>query len=163
MADSSAKDLADACLKAAELHLKRLEVLQGAEWRITVLCWTLLVAVAGGTLLHQQVVASIPIVTAACLFYVFIAFAYLRLYQPQSYQSLNTERNYYVYMRNLAFQKLGLPEAVAPDRHGTLFGELTPAIASDVRSSKVYQFRRAVTVALALLGMLITVAPLLNR
>ncbi len=102
----------DLCLKIAELHLKRVEVLQTVEWRIAISLWTFVAGVAMVSLVNADKVKQVAIAlgspwSSITLIFVFLVYAilgwlYVWQFCKENYNSLVTERNRYQRMQNEA-------------------------------------------------------------
>lgn len=104
----------DLYLKIAELHLRRVDVLQTVEWRITLSIWTFIAGVAMVSLANADKVkhAAVaighygPAVIFFLIFAIYGVLLYLYVYRfsKENYNSLVTERNRYQRMQNEAIK-----------------------------------------------------------
>lgn len=101
----------DLYLKLAELHLKRVEVLQTVEWRITLSIWTFAASVVIASLANadklKQIVAVVmpaDILVIIGFFYLLLWVLYAFVFSKENYNSLVTERNRYQRMQNEAIK-----------------------------------------------------------
>lgn len=102
-------------LKIAELHLKRVEVLQMVEWRLTLSIWTFVAGVAMVSLANADKVKQATVAMGSFLgplvilflvsaIYGVLWYAYTIRFCKKNYNSLVTERNRYQRMQNEALK-----------------------------------------------------------
>ena len=102
-------------LKIAELHLKRVEVLQTVEWRLTLSIWTFVAGVAMVSLANADKVKQATVAMGSFLgplvilflvsaIYGVLWYAYTIRFCKKNYNSLVTERNRYQRMQNEALK-----------------------------------------------------------
>jgi hypothetical protein len=101
----------DIYLKLAELHLKRVEVLQTVEWRITLSIWTFVasvtvVSLANADKLKQidSIIAPGDVLSMMGVLYLMLWGLYAFGFSKENYNSLVTERNRYQRMQNEAIR-----------------------------------------------------------
>ncbi|WP_292976981.1 hypothetical protein [Nitrosomonas sp.] len=102
-------------MKIAELHLKRVEVLQTVEWRLTLSIWTFVAGVAMVSLANADKVKQATVAMGSFLgplvilflvsaIYGVLWYAYTIRFCKKNYNSLVTERNRYQRMQNEALK-----------------------------------------------------------
>ena len=101
----------DIYLKLAELHLKRVEVLQTVEWRITLSIWTFaasvtVVSLANADKLRQidSIIAPGDVLSMIGVLYLLLWALYAFGFSKENYNSLVTERNRYQRLQNEAMK-----------------------------------------------------------
>jgi hypothetical protein len=153
---------AEVYLRAAEMHLKRTEVIQGIEWRITALFWTLLVVFTSTVVIYPEIRSG-----AWCLkaigtgLLAAMSVAYVVFFCPEAHRSLSSERFYYLYMRGRALKAAQIPDGFVRGRE--ILNEDSPDAPPpgmaeqeilecrgkwEVRKSGLFAFKVLVTVAL---------------
>lgn len=170
-------DREDFFLKIAELHLKRVEILQTVEWRITFSLWTFvagvaMVSLANADKMKQAAVAMGgilgPVVILSLMggIYVWLWYLYLYKFCKKNYNSLVTERNRYQRMQNEAIKLVlkgksadFLIEAGAEDKRVPESDFSEPSFkqlsGDDFRKSGVWEFKRGITAALMFFSWLL--------
>lgn len=100
-------------LRLAELHLKRVEVLQAIEWRITLSIWTftasvVVISLANADKLKQIITVIMPgdVLVVVGFFYLLLWILYALGFSRENYNSLVTERNRYQRMQNMAVKRI---------------------------------------------------------
>jgi len=96
--------LADLFMKMADLHLQRVNILQGTEWKVALTFWTAMAFSFGTIMVNIKNLAPL-IVEFKCsmaIFQIVVLFCYLVLFCSKNYSSLVTERNSYQHFQNLA-------------------------------------------------------------
>ncbi|MCC6916454.1 hypothetical protein [Nitrosomonas sp.] len=170
-------DREDFFLKIAELHLKRVEILQTVEWRVTFSLWTFVAGVAMVSLANADkmkqatiVMGDIlgPVVILSLMGGIYVRLWYLYLYKfcKKNYNSLVTERNRYQRMQNEAIKLIlksksadFLIEAGAEDKRVSESDCGEPSFkqlsGDDFRKSGVWEFKRGITAALMFFSWLL--------
>lgn len=163
-------------LKLAELHLRRVEVLQTVEWRITLSIWTFvagvaMVSLANADKVKQAAVAigyygPVVILLLISAIYGVLWYLYTCKFSKENYNSLVTERNRYQRMQNEAI-KLVLKDKSAdflirartdykqgsgPDAAEPSFERLS---GNDFRKTGIWLFKVATTTALMIFSLAI--------
>lgn len=180
-------DREDFFLKIAELHLRRVEILQTVEWRVTLSIWTFVAGVAMVSLANadkvKQAAAAIgyygPVAILLLISVIYGVLWYLYLYKfcKKNYNSLVTERNRYQRMQNEAIKLVlkaksrdFLIETGAEDKRISEPDFMEPSFeqlaGDDFRKSGVWEFKRGITSALMFLSLLLVamiVVPSANK
>ncbi|MDL1863840.1 hypothetical protein FBQ90_01305 [Betaproteobacteria bacterium PRO5] len=169
-------DREDFFLKIAELHLKRVEILQTVEWRITLSIWTFVAGVAMVCLANadkvKQAAVAIgyygPVVILFLIFVIYgvLLYLYACKFSKKNYNSLVTERNRYQRMQNEAIKLVlksksadFLIEAGAEDKRAPESDFSEPSFeqlsGDDFRKSGIWLFKAATTMALMIFSLAI--------
>lgn len=101
-------------MRAAENHLKRVEILQGVEWKIAFAVWAAIGLGTSTALANMDKIASLLIKfqVYVVIAYLIIAAAYLLGFCRNNYNSLVTERNRYQHFQDLALRALDAPKGI---------------------------------------------------
>ena len=164
-------------LKIAELHLKRVEVLQTVEWRLTLSIWTFvagvaMVSLANADKVKQAAVAMgnflgpLVILFLVSAIYGVLWYSYTIRFCKKNYNSLVTERNRYQRMQNEAIKLVlkaksrdFLIKAEAEDKQVSESDFQEPSfehLAGDgFKKSGIWQFKAVVTATLMLFSWLL--------
>lgn len=104
-------NLNEAYMRASENHLKRVEVLQGVEWKVAFALWAAIGLATSTALLNMEKVHSLLVTfqTPLAFAYVAIGASYLFGFCCSNYNSLVTERNRYQYFQDLALHASQAP------------------------------------------------------
>ncbi len=166
-------DREDFFLKIAELHLRRVEILQTVEWRVTLSIWTFVAGVSMVSLANadkvEQAAAAIgyfSILLLISAIYGVLWYLYLFKFCKKNYNSLVTERNRYQRMQNEAIKLVlkaksrdFLIEAGAEDKRVPESDFMEPPFeqlaGDDFRKSGVWKFKLGITSALMILSLLL--------
>lgn len=172
-------DREDFFLKIAELHLKRVEILQTVEWRITLSLWTFvagvaMVSLANADKVKQAAVAiecygvngSAAILLPIALIYIGLGWLYAFEFCKKNYNSLVTERNRYQRMQNEAMKLVlkgksadFLIKAGTEDKRSSGSELSEPSFkqlsGNDFRKSGIWQFKIWTTAALMFFSWLL--------
>jgi hypothetical protein len=97
-------NLGEIYMRASENHLKRVEVLQGVEWKVAFALWAAIGLATSTALLNMEKISALlfSYQTQLAFAYLAVAFSYLLGFCSSNYNSLVTERKRYQHFQDLA-------------------------------------------------------------
>lgn len=145
-------------LKLAELHLKRVEVLQTVEWRITLSVWTFVASVTVVSLANAEklkhidgVIAQTDVLAMMAGLYLLLWALYAFGFSKENYNSLVTERNRYQHLQNEAVRSVagsGATDFVIQSKSGGGEPSFAQLSGYDCVKSNVWWFKVVTTAVL---------------
>jgi len=143
------RDRIDAAFKAAEMHLSRLEILGATGWKVSFSAWTLLIAMLGLAATKPELFTGGGIKALVALGVFLLLMAYYSLLR-ENYNSLASERKYYVCCRNRALELAQIDDLAVKDRSGNLVSDMEPVPGNMVHGSTIFHMRMCVTMILVI-------------